>query len=202
MELKISKTIEAVQYTAGAFGLTKVMGTLSKYGKWNAAQIEVCLSADEKLAYYSYGSQRPKHWIGLVKYFEADPKPDIFMGGWVGFTPKDGTPPYWRAVYPFAFYEIKSKASVTRDWAPVYLDTKDKEAVTNFHDFAQLEEWQNPIPQCVEFRTTGGGRGFIPHYVYDTEWLVVEPLATPDRDGHTFNVRVLKDSEMAELKAA
>jgi hypothetical protein len=216
MQVTVNKKIEAVQYLE-ANGIDVLQDTLKRYGTWHACQVEVEESADGKLIYYSYGSymkSRAEHWMGTTKLSE-EPKRDgsIFGGSWVGFTPKDGSAPYYREWLPFAFWSVKSKSSMLRYQGKpdptVYLDTKDKDAVAQFHDYASASKWPNPIHQCAEFRIVDGayGRGFKPLYVYDTDWLIIEPYIKPnggydEEHGRNWTARVLTDAQMTELRAA
>lgn len=115
--------------------------------------------------------------MGVAK---LDKKPDgdpgIFSPSWVGYTPKDGSPEYFRTMHPFAFWSIKSESSVMRDWRPVFLDQNDKELMTLWHDFASMEQFPNPLPRYMEHRRIDGGlgRGYDPTYVKAGDWLIFD----------------------------
>lgn len=93
---------------------------------------------------------------------------------------KDGTK-YWRAVFPFAFWSVKSEASEKRDHRAQFLfglDTRENEA---FLDYADLHKWSEEegcvaLPPRLEHRLVDGayGRGYKPTYIKPGQWLVVD----------------------------
>lgn len=148
-------------------------------------QPEVCWSADRKLL--------PRHWIDAEErpLPEGEPKLDFMCSG-VKMTLKDGRE-YWRQIYPFAFWSVKSEASVKRDHRPVYLDRNDEALVRTFVDFLSVEEWPNPLPPRAEYRVNDGGygRGFRPVYLKPGDWLV--------KDGE--DIRAVSDAELKAMAA-
>lgn len=138
-------------------------------------QPEVHWSANRKLVYFTYGDLLSRHWMGVEKLKE---KPDTNRGlsGWIGYTPKDGSPEYYREWLPFAFWSVKSESSMTGDHRAVFLNTDDPEMVTLWHNYCSGEQWENPIRMCAEHRIPGGqyGRGYKPVYFYPGDWMIRE----------------------------
>lgn len=189
--IKIHQTIEAEQWTGepGDYP-TGCYETLP----------EICWSHGRELVYFTYGTLRPGHWMGVEK-LAAEPK-QTALDGWVGFTPKDGAPKYWRSVLPFAFWEVKSEAQMKNRagepnaYAPIFLtDDSPADEIELFHNYCSVEHWPNPLPRFAEYREVNGkyGRGYAPHYLGPGDWLVREPGREP---------RVITDAEMQALRAA
>ena len=182
--MKISVEIEAEQW-AGEHG------PLPK-----GAQLcvpEVHWSADRKLVYFTYADLHPRHWIS------SDASPMLatgappFMGSRVASTKEDGTE-FWRDVYPFMAWNIKSEACAKRDYRAVYIDRADARQMEAFADFRFVEGWPNPLPPRAEFRIIDGayGRGYAPIYLSPGDWLVKEPGRKP---------RAVSDTEFQALRA-
>lgn len=184
-KVTIKREIEAAQWTLG--------GPLPD-GTFECVP-EVEWSAARDLIYFTYGNLRPRHWLGARR--EAVPaEPGKACGaleGLIVFTPKEGEP-YARKMYPFAFWSVKSLASATRDWRPVFLDQTDQEMVRLWHDYCSAEEWPNPVPRMIEFREMSGqyGRGYRPHYMSSGDWLLQE----------AGSIKVVSDEEFQKMRAA
>lgn len=146
---------------------------------------EVHWSADRGLVYFTYADLHPHNWIDArVRETSAPEKLDFMCSG-LGITRQDGSK-YWRQVYPFAFWSVKSEASIKRDHHAVYLDRADAALVETFVDFLAAEGWTNPLPPRIEIRVVDGqyGRGFKPIYLKPGDWLLTErgrdPVAVSD----------------------
>lgn len=201
--MKIKREIKALQFRINdsIFLITDDEGTRihpNGSGDWHMAQIEMHLSASRALVYFTYANLQPRFWMGCDRIMVKPEKNGIFLGGYIGFT-NPGEAEYWREALPFAFYEVKSLASVERDWMPRFLDTKDQDMVRLWHEYAQLNEWKSPIARFVEFRgpSNGGARGYTPHYLADTEWL----LEMDKLDGSGKEYKVMTDAEFQMVKA-
>jgi hypothetical protein len=154
-------------------------------------QPEVHFSAGRNLVYFTYADLRPNHWISTE---ELTTIPEAgFMSGGLEIVRRDGSK-YWREALPFAFYSVKSEASVKRDWNAVYLDRGDESLTRAFVDYLSIEGWGNPLPARAEFRIIDGayGRGFRTLYLKPNDWLVREEKAEPS---------VLSDAEFKALSA-
>ena len=158
---------------------------------------EVNWSVGRDFVYFTYGKLDVRDWIGVEKLPEEPGKAQL--EGWVGFTPP-GEAPYWRKVLPFAFWSVKSEATIKsrsgdRDaHRAVFLDLDNAEEVQLFHDFCASQRWPNPLPRFVEFREISGshGRGYVPHYLSPGDWLIREPEKRP---------RAISDDEFQKLTA-
>lgn len=135
-------------------------------------------SADRQLVYFSYADLRhsggvlPKAWMGREKLLDRSAsKHDL-----AGFT-RNGVD-YYRKIYAFAFYSIKSEASAKQDWMPVFVDGSDKELLELWTDYASYSEFPNPVPRCIEFRQKdhSTSRGYVPIYLGPGDWLVHDPF--------------------------
>lgn len=158
-------------------------------------QPEVNWSAGREEVYFTYADLTPRNWIS-TKELTAEPAEKPFMGGAIRCEDKDGAV-YWRLVYPFMAWSIKSEHSIKRDYRPVYLDRADTVQTRLFADFAYVEAWSNPLPPKAEFRVVdaGYGRGFRPYYMNPGDWLVREPHPDGER------ISVVSNEEMTKLRA-
>lgn len=152
---------------------------------------EIQWSAGRKYVYFTYGTLRPKHWLGTEK-LAAQPESNAFEG-WVGYTPKEGVP-YWRECLPFAMWSIKSEASRSGDHRAVFLNLEDENELLLWHNYCSMEQWPNPLPRFAEYRVTDGGygRGYRPIYLTPGEWLVFE--------GDQTAPKVISDAEFNALR--
>jgi hypothetical protein len=147
---------------------------------------EVHYSADRKLVYFTYADLPSHHWISAAPLSE---QPETPFGGTVLLvTRKDGTT-YYRAVYPFACWSVKSEASFKSDWKARFLDIGNREEFEAFLDYGHGERWFTAteashvsLPPRVEYREVDGacGRGYCPHYLKPGDWLL--------RDGPEYRV--------------
>lgn len=149
---------------------------------------EVRWSADRKLVYFTYGTLRCHQWISVDK-FTSKPDTNGGLSSWVEYQPpaplpKFGQgsvltmkpPRYFRELYPFNFWSVKSESSVKNDHRAVMLDIDDEDLVALWHDYCSSEQWPNPLPRFVEHRTVDGqyGRGYKPTYAQLGDWLIWE----------------------------
>lgn len=171
--VKITKTIEAEQWLGPGSPLPK--------GCFDC-QVEVHWSHGRQMVYFTYAKLNPQHWMGVKKLpIPENPGTGLFDKSYCVFTPANAGlegEPYARESLPFAFWKVKSEASMNRDHRAVYLDMKDPEQVELFHNYASMERWENPITQYAEYREIDGGygRGFRPHYIPPKGWLLKEPV--------------------------
>lgn len=178
--MKILTEIEAVQWRGEGHPLPD--GAV-------LCQPEVHYSADREHVYFTYADLRCRHWIDAGE--RAMPPPDKFEWCVSGITTRlteDGVErEYWRRVFPFSVWSIKSEASVKGDHRAVYLDPDDRALLRAFLDYCDLEKWgelkdgHRALPPRAEYRITDGGygRGFKPVYLQPGSWLVKEPGREP-----------------------
>jgi hypothetical protein len=156
---------------------------------------EVHYSVGRDFVYFTYANLSSRYWISAEKFAEK-PESNTLTGA-LEITLKDGRK-YWRIAYPFAFYSIKSEASVNRDHRARYLNRHDEEELNEFLDFATLESWGDSrdghfrLPPRLEHRKVDGsyGRGFRPYYMKPTDWILI--------DGD--NIEVVSDEEFQKLQ--
>lgn len=185
-KMTITREIDAVQWLGPEHPLPD--------GCFNVVP-EVHWAADRNFVYFTYGDLDARDWMGVEKLAEK-PAGGGFEGS-VQFTPKEGAE-YWRKVLPFAFWSVKSEATlkarlgVSDAHRAVFLNLDDETEVTLFRNYASLEQWPNPLPRFAEYREINGsyGRGYRPHYLAPGDWLVREKGRDP---------YVLKDDEMQKL---
>lgn len=127
---------------------------------------EVEWSANEDLLYFTFPTFRPSYWMS-VKTLPTKPEVKGFKGS-VLFT-HPNKEPYYRVVFPFSMYEIKSKRKCTE-----YISA---DTVALYADYGLMHDWPHEWPAVVEHREPNGsyGRGFLPTYVNLTEWLIINP---------------------------
>lgn len=132
-------------------------------------EVERSLSKD--LIYFTFPTFRPSYWMSVVTQKD---KPVIKgFENYVLFTHKDKEP-YYRVVFPFSMYEIKSSHERRVEYI-------DEATVALYADYALMHEWSHEWshewPAVVEHREPNGsyGRGFIPTYVNLTDWLIINP---------------------------
>jgi len=145
---------------------------------------EIHFSADRKQVYFTYADLRSLHWIDFDEHPMPQPEKFEFMcSGIVTKCKVDGQEiEYWRQVWPFSCWSIKSEASIKRDWKPVYLDRNDMPQLRAFLDYCDIEKWgtlengRRALPPRAEYRVVdgGAGRGFRPIYLTPGSWLVKE----------------------------
>jgi hypothetical protein len=141
---------------------------------------EVHWGAGRKLVYFTYADLLPRHWIDATENEYPAPDKFEFMCHGIAVQLRDGRK-YWRQVYPFSCWNVKSEASIKRNYTAVYLEKNDEPLVRAFVDFLDVEGWTNPLPPRAEFRIVDGayGRGFKPVYLKPGDWLVREPGKEP-----------------------
>ena len=146
---------------------------------------EVCWSWDRKLVYFTYAELRTYNWIDADPRELPVPEKLDFMCSGIRGVRKDGSE-YWRQMYPFAMWSVKSEAGLKRDHRAVYLDRADHALVETFVDYMYAEDWTNPLPPRAEYRIVNGayGRGFKPVYLKPGDWLVKEKDAEPRALSH------------------
>lgn len=139
--------------------------------------------------YFSYADLRPECWID-TKRVKEKPEVSTFSGA---LSMVENGETLYRAVYPFAFYDIKSLASATGDHKPVFLDYDNEEHLKAFVDYAWKHKWlvDDFIPQRLEYRQINGsyGRGYQPFYMKPTDWILF--------DGE--KIEVVSDEEYQKL---
>lgn len=102
--------------------------------------VEIFYSRNEKLYYIAHPFFRSTDWLSVEEHDLPIPeakKTGMFSGA-LGISKKDGRV-YWRDMYGFAFYEIKSGRI-----EPISEDTD------LFKDYASAMHW--PMPKTPEFR--------------------------------------------------
>lgn len=169
--ITIQKTVTAWQWNGEESGLP---------AGFHLCKPEIHYSQGRELVYFTYADMRPQHWIS-AKPLETAPEPSKGFNHSIKTERNDGTA-YFRDVYPFAFYEIKSEASFLRDHSAKYLDRDNAVEVEAFLDFAVMEKWgisedgSFELPPRLEYRVVDGGygRGFKPYYMKITDWLVID----------------------------
>jgi len=174
MKTTIKRTIEAEQWT-GENGPLPAGVYLCKP--------EICWSHMRQLVYFTYAELRPQHWMEVKKHegVGTDKDVDGFFEGGIQIELKTGEK-YWRKTLPFAFYSVKSEASMSRNHHAVYVEKEDAETVALFMDYCGVEKWPNPLPPRAEYRDVDGayGRGYRPIYMKPGDWLLKEEVP----DGH------------------
>lgn len=162
---------------------------------FHLCQPEVHYSAARDCVYFTFADLMPSQWISTAELTEKPPS-NTFNGVFK-MELKDGRV-YYREMFSFRFYEIKSEASARRDYTPVYLNTEDEKETRAFIDFGIIEKWfvaediVKVLPSRIEYRQTDGsyGRGFKPYYMKPGEWIVI--------DGK--EIKVMTDPEFKALQ--
>lgn len=178
--IKLTQEYQAQQWNGQINGLPE---------GFHLCRPEVHWSADRKFVYFTYAELRPDCWIGMDELPE-DTKAGNSLASAFRVELQDGRV-YCREALPFAFWSVKSEASLKRDHRAVFIDFTDAAQIRAFADYAYTQGWPNPLPPRVEFREVDGGcgRGYRPHYLKPTDWLI--------RDGK--NYRVITDAERQKL---
>ena len=127
--ITIQKNVTAWQWNGEETGLP---------AGFHLCQPETIYSQGRELVYFTSAELRPCHWIS-TKPLTTAPEPSKGFNYTMQTTLKDGTA-YFREVYPFAFYEIKSEASFLRDYKAKYLDRTNDVELQAFLDYATLEK--------------------------------------------------------------
>lgn len=144
---------------------------------------EVTWSERKDLIYFTFPTFRPSYWMSIAKLKE---KP-IVKGfeSYVKFTQKNEEP-YFRVVFPFSLYEIKSN----REKRVEYIDDA---TVRLYADYALMHNWSHEWPAVAEHREPNGsyGRGFKPTYINLSDWLITNPKG---------DVEVLTNQKFQELR--
>lgn len=165
---QIQKTVHAWQWNGEESGLPD---------GFFLCRPEVHYSADRTLVYFTYADFPSKHWISAKWLTEAPPGTPMLEG--YTKSVRDGVDMF-RKTLPFAFWKVKSEASVTGDHKAKYLNRTDSEEVDAFLDYAHLGEWgktkdgQFFLPPRLEYRETDGKyeRGYRPYYLKPGDWLI------------------------------
>lgn len=169
-KLTIERTVEAWQWDGKTSGLP---------AGFHVCQPEVHYSASHKEVYFTYADLRATCWISTEELPEVPTAP--FMGSVYKVTRKDGSE-YFRQVFPFFCWSIKSEASVKRDHRAVFLDRENQPELRAFLDFVNGEGWCDcadgvrSLPPRVEYRQIDGayGRGYRPYYLKPGDWLLID----------------------------
>lgn len=167
----IKKEIEAQQYIPG----------IGAPDGCTRSHPEVIWSADKKYVYFTFAKLRAAMWMGVEK-LEHKPATGPLASS-IAFS-KEGKLSYYRESLLFAYWSIKSLASVTMNHTPVFLNDADETEVVLFQDYSLASEWipneeaAKRFRDTIEFREVNGAyaRGYIPHYMEPGDWLLKEKI--------------------------
>ena len=186
--------------------ITEVKKTVKVYS-WDGKEVpegfylcrpEVCYSSGRQYVYFTYADLRSNCWISATKLQEKPKDSDGFGRDAIEVTLKDGSK-YYREVFPFSLWSIKSEASATQDHRARFLDVKKEEEYQAFIDYAYQEKWWEKVdeevrelPHRLEYREKSGsyGRGYRPYYMSPTDWIIFEE----DK------IRVVKNEEYQKMQ--
>ncbi len=191
--VKITREVDAYQYVVGQ----------PLPPDCHECQFEVNWSVGRSFVYFTYAKCNVKHWMSVQKWTEVPTGDnDSGLSSWAGIETADGEK-YFRKVLPFAFWSVKSEASVSRNHSAVYATEEEAQLV---YDYAALEKWTKSQREgWIEHRTVNGsyGRGFIPLYLKPTDWLVKDDVPYGhDNLGSRTVWHVVSDEDMQKLRTS
>jgi hypothetical protein len=143
---------------------------------------EVCWAVGREYVYFTFANLRSGFWMGTKKLDKKPEKVETLES--FSIISKEGKDLHVREILSFAYWSLKSEASVSGDYKAVFLNAADETEVELFQDYALISKWMpdaetaKRLQTTIEFREVNGalGRGYRPHYMEPGDWLLKETV--------------------------